>query len=71
MSIGQVWPTLSSVDSDRLAYTPEELARALGCTRQHIYNLIGRGELASVKLGGKRLIPRSVVEKVLLIESEQ
>jgi len=56
---------LANVDTERLAYSPDELARLLGCTRQHIYNLISRGELASVKLGGKRLIPRHAVEALL------
>lgn len=37
----------------------------LGCTRQHIQNLIARGELRSVKLGHRRLIPVSVVEDLL------
>ncbi|MGH9151160.1 MAG: helix-turn-helix domain-containing protein [Acidimicrobiales bacterium] len=50
---------------ERLAYSPAEIAHALGCTRQHIQNLIGRGELPSVKLGRKRLIPRHVVDELL------
>ena len=50
---------------ERLAYSPTELAQALGCTRQHVQNLIARGEIRSVKLGRKRLIPRAVVEELL------
>jgi excisionase family DNA binding protein len=50
---------------DRLAYSPAEAAAALGCTRQHIQNLIARGELASVKLGRRRLIPRQVLTDLL------
>jgi excisionase family DNA binding protein len=50
---------------ERLAYSPTELAQALGCTRQHIQNLIARGEIDSIKLGRKRLIPRHVVDKLL------
>ncbi len=52
-------------DCQRLAYSPAELATALGCTRQHIQNLIARGELRSVKLGNRRLIPVAVVSELL------
>jgi excisionase family DNA binding protein len=50
---------------ERLAYSPAEFAEAVGCTRQHVQNLIARGELRSVKLGRKRLIPRHVVDALL------
>lgn len=50
---------------ERLAYSPAELAKAVGCTRQHIQNLIARGELRSIKLGNRRLIPASVVAELL------
>lgn len=50
---------------ERLAYSPAELAAKLGCTRQHIQNLVARNELRSVKLGRKRLIPRHVVDQLL------
>jgi excisionase family DNA binding protein len=50
---------------ERLAYSPAEFAEAVGCTRQHVQNLIARGELHSVKLGRKRLIPRHVVDQLL------
>jgi excisionase family DNA binding protein len=55
----------TTTDVERLAYSPAELAAALGCTRQHVQNLIARGELPSVKFGRKRLIPRHVVEELL------
>jgi excisionase family DNA binding protein len=50
---------------ERLAYSPAEVAQALGCSRVHVHNLITRGELRSVKLGRRRLIPRQVVEQFL------
>lgn len=55
----------TSVQSERLAYSPAELADALGVTRQHIQNLIARGEVPSIKLGRRRLIPARVVENLL------
>jgi excisionase family DNA binding protein len=50
---------------ERLAYSPAEFAAAVGCSRQHVQNLIARGELRSVKLGRKRLIPRAAVDALL------
>ena len=48
---------------ERLAYSPTEVAAALGVTRQHIQNLINRGEIPSTKLGRRRLIPRSFLDQ--------
>lgn len=31
--------------------TVAEAARRLGCTRQHVYNLISSGEISAVRLG--------------------
>ena len=47
------------------AYNTVETAQILGCTRQHVSNLIARGELRSVKLGRKRLIPAAVIDELL------
>lgn len=51
--------------TERLAYTPTELAPLIGCSRAHVHNMINRGELRSVKLGRKRLIPADVVAELL------
>jgi excisionase family DNA binding protein len=42
---------------ERLAYSPAEAAAAIGCSRQHIYNLITRGDLRRFKVGGATRIP--------------
>lgn len=55
----------SVLPEGRLAYSPAELAEALGVTRAHIHNLIRRGELRSIKLGRSRLIPADVVQDLL------
>jgi len=39
-----------------LTVGPEEAGRISGLTRDTIYNAIGRGELASFKVGRRRLI---------------
>ena len=54
-----------ALPANRIAYSPTELAEATGSTRQHIQNLIARGELPSIKLGRKRLIAADVVERLL------
>jgi excisionase family DNA binding protein len=59
-------PTLApDVPIERVAYTPTEVAAALGCSRVFIQNLIARGEIRSFKLGRKRLIPRAVVDELV------
>jgi excisionase family DNA binding protein len=52
-------------DIERLGYSPAEFAAAFGCTRQHVQNLIARGELPSIKLGRLRRIPAPVVDALL------
>lgn len=49
----------------RLAYGIEEAARAIGVSRGHLYELIARGEVRSVKLGDRRLIPTDELRRVL------
>jgi len=50
-------------DDDRVAYSAAEVARRLGVTRQHIHNCIVRGEIPSMKLGRRRLIPRAFLDQ--------
>lgn len=54
-----------TADIKRLGYSPSEFAAAFGCTRQHVQNLIARGELPSIKLGRLRRIPRATVDALL------
>jgi len=42
---------------ERLAYSPGEAAQAIGCTRQHIHNLINAGHLRRFKVGRLTRIP--------------
>lgn len=42
---------------ERLAYSPGEAAQAIGCTRQHIHNLINAGQLRRFKVGRLTRIP--------------
>ena len=46
-------------------YTVEEAAQLVGVGRSTMYELVSRGEVASVRLGRKVLITRSTLEALL------
>lgn len=62
MNQGYIGPGIPSpvpVESDsvqRLAYTVEEAAEAMGISRRSMYNLINREGFPTLKVGGRRLI---------------
>ena len=43
-------------------YTVPELAEHWQCSEQHVYNLIGRGEVPAIRLGRLVRVPRAFVE---------
>jgi excisionase family DNA binding protein len=47
---------------DRRAYRINEAAAAYRLSRSTIYKLIAAGDLRSVKVGGRRLIPVEAIE---------
>lgn len=47
----------------RRFYTVAEVADTFRVTRKHIFDLLRRGDVASVKLGRRRLIPASEVDR--------
>lgn len=49
----------------RLAYSPAELAQALGASRAWVYLRLDDETIPSTKLGGKRFIRAGVVEALL------
>jgi excisionase family DNA binding protein len=42
--------------------TVEEAGRALGVSRSTVWRLIQRGDLASVRRGGRRLVPSTAIQ---------
>jgi excisionase family DNA binding protein len=48
-----------------LAYGVADAARVTGVSRSQLYVLMARGELASIKLHGRRLILRTALEELL------
>lgn len=54
--------SLSLLPPARLAVSPSEAARMAGIGRTKLYELISSNEIASVKLGSRRLIRVSAIE---------
>lgn len=48
-------------DGPQLLLTVGQVMRRLGIGRSHLYKILGRGELKSVKVGGCRRIPAQAV----------
>jgi excisionase family DNA binding protein len=48
---------------ERLTLSVAEAARAIGVSRANAYNLIHAGELPSIRLGGRILVPRRALEE--------
>lgn len=50
---------------ERLLLTPEEAAEALAVCRDTVYLLVRAGELASVKIGTARRIPKAALQQFI------
>lgn len=53
-------------DGERLVWTVEEAGWLLGISRAHAYDLVARGDLPSIRLGRRIVIPKHAL--ALLIE---
>jgi excisionase family DNA binding protein len=51
--------------NDKRALRINEAAALYGLSRSSLYVLMARGSLRSVKLGGRRLIPRDAIESLI------
>ena len=51
--------------SNRLSYTPQEVAWLLGLAKSSVYLAIQSGEIRSVKVGRRILVPQAVLAKLL------
>ena len=59
-------PAATTTDREpRLAYSPDEVAVALGISRELVNDLIRTGQLRSVKAGRRRLISRKHLDEFL------
>ena len=50
---------------NRLVLTVTEAAAALGISRAHAYELVARGELPSLRLGRRIVVPRRCLERLV------
>jgi len=57
--------------TERLAYSIAEAAEAIGISQDTVYRLIQRGEVHSVLLGKRRLIPRASLFELLGVDGEE
>ena len=51
--------------TERLALSVGETGRAIGVSRATIYRLIGRKQLATLKVGARRLVPVTALDALL------
>ncbi len=51
--------------SERLALSVEEAGALVGISRDLAYDLVARGELPSVRLGRRLVVPRQALEEAL------
>lgn len=51
--------------NERRAFHVNDAIKIYGLSRATIYKMINAGELRTVKLGGRRLIPRDAIEALL------
>jgi excisionase family DNA binding protein len=52
------------VDKGRRYFTVGETAEHLGLSRSKVYQMVGRRELRSLKIGGVARIPREEIERL-------
>jgi excisionase family DNA binding protein len=57
--------TMVEHDDGRLVVTVPEAARMLGVSRTLGYELVARGELGSVRLGRRVVVPLTAIEELL------
>lgn len=55
---------------ERRTFTVEEAARSLGISRALAYDLVRRGDIPSLRLGRRILIPRRVLDELLIATTE-
>ena len=53
------------MDRERLTLSVEEAGRLLGISRALAYELVARGELPSLRLGRRIVVPRRALERLV------
>ncbi len=52
-------------NENRRTYTLAEAGELLGLSKNAVYNAAHRGELPTIKLGGRFLVPKIVLDRML------
>ena len=52
-------------DVERRTYTVPEVAKILGIGRNTAYEICRNGEIPTIRIGGRVLVPRSVIDELL------
>jgi excisionase family DNA binding protein len=58
-------PTARSRPNQRLTVSVEEAGRLLGISRGHAYALVNRGEIPSLRLGRRIVVPLRALDRLL------
>ncbi len=58
----------NQAEGNRKTYTVDEFAKIVGLGKNAAYAAVHRKEIASIRFGGKILIPRVALEKILATE---
>ena len=53
------------MDGEKRTLTIDEAAKALGIGRNSAYEAAKRGEIPTIKIGGRILVPRAALERML------
>jgi len=56
---------MSEVEPQPLTYRIEEAAKLLGVSRNHCFEAAKRGDIPSIKIGRRLLIPRAALDRML------
>ena len=56
--------------TEKLAFRVNDAAEAYGWSRSTLYKMMKAGTLRTVKIGGRRLIPRDVLEALISERSQ-
>lgn len=52
----------------RHAYSLDEAAQSLGISRRTVYELMARGQLSTITLGRRRLVPVGELERLVTLQ---
>jgi excisionase family DNA binding protein len=59
----------SAADSERMTVSVEEAGRILGISRGTAYTLANAGEIPTIRLGKRLLVPKAALEKLLEVST--